>query len=214
MTDALIGEILPGLWRFEAVHPEWDEDEGGEDGWEQTVAWWALAIPAGLVLVDPLVEDWAELDALVASRGGCAGVIRTCHWHQRSIDAVRARYGSAVWARPPGGGSAAPPLDHPVTGGEELFDGAARVIDVERDDEIGLWLPAQRALIFGDAMLRRRATGELRRCPDSWTQPDGGPERLRTLLRELTALPVEHVLVSHGPQRLGDGLDELHAATA
>lgn len=213
MTDALIGEILPGLWRSEAVHPEWEEDEGGEDGWEPTVAWWAVASPRGLVLVDPLIDDWPGLDALVAANGGCAGVIRTCHWHQRSIDGVCARYGSGVWARPLADGSAGPPLDHAVTGDDELFDGVARVIDVERDDEIGLWLPAQRALLFGDAMLRR-ADGELRRCPDSWTQPAGGPERLRTLLHELAGLAVEHVLVSHGPQRLGHGLDELRAATA
>jgi hypothetical protein len=213
MSSPLLGEILPGLWRFEAPHPEWTEDEGGGDGWEEMVAWWALATGAGIVLIDPLVEDWPGLDALVEGGGGCAGVIRTCHWHQRTIEEVRARYRTDVWALPARDGGAGPALDRLVADGDELFGGAARVITVERDDEIGLWLPAQAALLFGDAMLRR-ADGELRRCPDSWTQPEGGPERLRALLGQLTSLPVEHVLVSHGPQRLGAGLDELRAATA
>jgi len=60
MSESAVGEIIEGLWRFEALHPEWTEQEGGEDGWEEAV------------------------DRLLADRGGCAGVIRTCHWHQRS----------------------------------------------------------------------------------------------------------------------------------
>ena len=75
------------------------------------------------------------------------------------------------------------------------------------------WLPAQAALLFGDAMLRRD-TGELRVCPDSWTQPYGGPARLRAVLGGLTQLPVEHVLVSHGPLVLGGGLEALRDAVS
>ncbi len=78
------------------------------------------------------------------------------------------------------------------------------MLSVERVDEIALWLPAQAALLFGDAMLRR-ATGQLRLCPNSWTQPNGGPARLRAVLGGLTRFPVEHVLVSHGPLVLGGG---------
>jgi hypothetical protein len=44
MVDSTTGEIIEGLWRFEALHPEWTEGEGGdEEGWEQQVAWWAVA---------------------------------------------------------------------------------------------------------------------------------------------------------------------------
>lgn len=203
-------QILPGLWRFEALHPEWTAEEGGEEGWEQLVAWWALRSADGLVLIDPLVEDWAGLDRLVAENGGCAGVVRTLHWHQRSITEVTRRYGVEVWAKPDPDGDPDPPFDHPVGDGDELFDGV-RVIGVERDDEFALWLPTQRALLFGDAMLRR-PSGELRVCPPSWLQPEGGPARLREILRGLTALPVEHVLVAHGPLVLGDGAAALSGA--
>jgi hypothetical protein len=205
-----VGEILDGLWRFEATHPEWTEDEGGEDGWDPVVAWWAVAAPSGLVLIDPLIEDWEGVDRLVEDRGGCAGIVRTCHWHQRTITEATERYDAEVWAKPNPEGTSREPLDHAVKDGDEIFDGI-RVSDVERNDELALWLPAQAALVFGDAMLRR-SSGELRACPESWTQPPGGPARLRALLQALTELPVEHVLVSHGPLVLNDGAEALRAA--
>jgi hypothetical protein len=205
-------QIIEGLCRFESLHPEWTETEAGEEGWEQSVAWWAVAAPGGIVLIDPLVDDWDALDRLVADEGGCIGVVRTCFWHQRTVVEVASRYDAEVWARPAPDGRARYGLDRAVSDRDELFDGL-RVIDVERADEIALWLPRQRALVFGDAMIRTRE-GRLRMCPESWTQPDGGPARLRFLLGNLTALPIEHVLVSHGPLMMGDGLASLRDATS
>lgn len=204
-------EILRGLWRLEALHPEWTPEDGGDDGWEQTVAWYAAASAGGLLLVDPLVVDWPELDALVEGHGGCAGVIRTVHWHQRSVADAATRYGVPVYAKPPPPIEGAwPPFDVAIRDGHELFD-AVTAFDLERGDELALWLPAQNALVFGDAMLRR-PSGELHVCPDSWLQPVGGPGRLRTLLAQLAELPVEHVLVAHGPLVLGDGAVALAGA--
>jgi hypothetical protein len=210
MSGDPVGQILPGLWRFEAVHPEWTEEEGGEDGWEPSVAWWALSLPRGVVLIDPLVEDWDGLDQLTESHGGCLGLVRTCHWHQRSIAEAADRYGAEVWAKRHPDEAAAAAFDHAVRDREEPFEGLVAV-DVERTAEIALWLPTQKAIVFGDAMLRTGA-GELRVCPESWTQPAGGRARLLSLLGQLTDLPVEHVLVSHGPLVLGDGGSALHAA--
>jgi hypothetical protein len=209
MADGRTGEVIEGLWRFEALHPEWSEDEGGEEGWEQDVAWWAVAVSGGLVLIDPLVEDWDALDRLLDDHAGCAGVVRTCHWHQRSIAEVASRYHAEVWAKVH---EARAPLalDHAVNDQDEIL-GALQVFDVERADEMALWLPRQAALIFGDAMIRTR-DGELRVCPESWTQPAGGAARLRKILSGLTALPVQHVLVSHGPGMNGDGAASLRAA--
>jgi hypothetical protein len=211
MAATTVGEVLSGLWRFEALHPDWTEEEGGEDGWEQLVAWFAVASSRGLLLIDPLVDDWAALDALVERRGGCAGVIRTVHWHQRSVGEAAARYGAEVWAKPPPPADREwPPFDRALGAGTQTPDGA-QAFDVERGDELVLWLPSHAALVFGDAMLRRD-TGELRVCPDSWLQPDGGPARLRALLGQLAELPVEHVLVAHGPLVLNDGARSLRAA--
>lgn len=212
MSASTKGQILEGLWRFEAVHPEWTEEEGGEEGWDPSVAWWAVAAPGGLVLIDPLVDDWDAVDRLVDVAGGCIGVVRTCHWHQRSTADAVSRYEAEVWARAHSDGRVIQPFDHAVNDGEELFD-TLRVLNVERADEIALWLPRQRALIFGDAMIRSRA-GELRVCPESWTQPEGGHARLRAVLGGLSRLPIEHVLVSHGSLVLGDGRASLRAATS
>lgn len=208
-TDA---EVVKGLWRFQARHPEWTPEEGGEDGWEPDVAWWAVEVQGGVLLIDPLVDDWQGLDRLLSDRGGCAGVVRTCHWHERSIEAVATRYDVGVWAKPHPTEPGHLRVDHPVADRDEPFEGV-HVLDVERADEIALWLSRQRALVFGDAMLRR-ATGELRVCPPSWTQPEGGPARLRGLLGGLAALGPEHVFVSHGPLVVGDGMASLQAATA
>ena len=187
MTESPTGQIVEGLWRFEALLPDWTVHEGGEDGWEQSVAWWAVAAAGGLFLIDPLVDDWDALDRLVAGGGGCAGVVRTCNWHQRSVVDVVSRYGVDVWARPDPDGRVRYAFDHALGDCDEPFDGL-RAIDVERAGEIALWLPRQGALVFGDAMIRTRA-GELRVCPESWTQPEGGPARLRALLGALSALP-------------------------
>jgi glyoxylase-like metal-dependent hydrolase (beta-lactamase superfamily II) len=212
MDASNTGEIIEGLWRFEALLPDWTEHEGGEDGWEQSVAWWAVVAPGGLVLIDPLIEDWHALDALAADASGCAGVVRTCYWHQRSVADVVRRYDVPVWARRDSDGHVRHAIDRPISDSEEIFD-RMQIIDVERADEVALWLPQQRALVFGDAMIRTRA-GELRVCPESWTQPEGGPSRLRSLLADLMRFPVEHVLVSHGPLVLGGGIASLRRAIA
>lgn len=210
MNDSSTGEILAGLWQFAALHPEWTEDEGGEDGWEQSVAWWAVATEPGLVLIDPLVDDWHELDDLVARHRRCAGVVRTCHWHERSVVEAAARYDARIWAKPHVDGAARYPVDEAIADGDELF-AALRAFEMDRTDEIALWLGDHAALVFADVMLRSR-TGELCMCPPSWTQPTGGRERLTVLLGGLTELPVHHVLVSHGPLVLGDGGPALRAA--
>ena len=201
-------EILPGLWRFTAIHPDWEE---GED-WDAEVAWWAVRGPDGLALIDPLVEDWEELDGLVQGAGGCAGIIRTVFWHERSIPEAAARYGAEIWARAPSPPVQAGSFDHAVENGGSLPGGLeARVL--VRDDEFSVWLPEQRALAFGDCMLRD-ADGQLSMCPESWVAREGGRARLREDLVPLLELAPEHILVSHGPLVLADGAEALERAVA
>jgi hypothetical protein len=204
------GEVLQGVWRFEVTHPEWTEEEGGEDGWERIVAWWALRTSRGLLLIDPLVLDWDLLDGMVAEHGGCAGIVRTIHWHQRSVAQAAKRYDAGFWSGPAPNGAELAPIDHLLLDGQELWDGI-QAFSMERADEVALWLPAHAALLFGDAMLRRE-DGQLRVCPDSWTQPPAGSARLRELLSNLARLPSRHVLVAHGPLVLGDGRQSVIAA--
>jgi hypothetical protein len=186
--------ILPGVWRFTAIHPEWESDH---DGWEPEVAWWAIATEAGLLLVDPLITaDWDELDGLVAQHGCCAGIVRTMHFHQRSIAEAAERYEAEVWAR-------GDPAERHLAHGEEPTPGVV-AFHVPRDDELVIWLKAHRALIAGDVLLRDR-DGTLGRCPDGWLRRDGGPQPLQHTLADLAEFGPAHVLVSHGPHRLSDG---------
>ncbi len=206
-------EILDGLWRFTTVHPDWEEDG---DGWEPVVAWWAIQTERGMLLVDPLVDDWDELDELIADGGGCAGVVRTLHWHQRSIAEVAERYAADVWARPwadprerPEGYSPRP-YDRPITPGRPL-PGDVLPFDAARDDEVILWTGPHQALLFGDVLIRD-PDGTLRVCPDGWITRAGGREQIQAGLAELLELDVRHALVAHGPLVLGDGAEALAAA--
>lgn len=186
--------IFDGLWAFSAIHPEWEDET---DGWEPEVRWWAYRTSDGLLLIDPLVADWAALDALVEAHGGCAGVLRTTYWHDRSTGEAAERYGTQVWTKE---STEAPP--HGVL-----------VHDVVRDDEVAVWLPGPRALVFGDVVIRR-PDGRLSLCPESWMRRDGGLDRLRAALRPLVELEPADVLVSHGPLVLGDGTRGLREALA
>jgi len=168
------------------------------------VGWLALETGEGLLLIDPLVEDWSWLDGRVEATGGCAGVVRTIHWHERSVAAAVDRYTARVWARPAPAGLDAGPLDEPVANPGRLPGG---VIGhwLTAGDELALWLPDQQALVFGDAMIRER-DGTLRRCPDTWLDLDHrSPDQLRSDLRALLHLQPRHVVVSHGPVVVGDG---------
>jgi glyoxylase-like metal-dependent hydrolase (beta-lactamase superfamily II) len=205
-------EVAENLWQFTARHPEWTEDEGGQDGWDPDVAWWVLGGRDGVVLIDPLVEDWDELDALVAQHGGQVTIVRTCQWHQRSIPDAASRYGATVRAAAGPDGATLAPCDRVAGDGEQLPGGVVAV-RMERIDEAALWLEGPSALVFGDAMVRD-AAGALRVCPESWTQPPGGRSDLLARLRRLEQLHPRHVLVSHGPLVSADGTEALRRALA
>jgi hypothetical protein len=198
-------EILPGLWRFTAIHPEW---KAGDD-WEPVVAWWAVQTDRGLLLIDPLVDDWQELDGLIVHAGGCAGIARTCAWHQRSLAEAADRYAASVWARPSADPEAQRPFDRAIAPGEPL-PGDLLVLEAVMDTEVTIWSAPHRALMVADVLIRD-ADGALSLCPESWIENQGGYEAVKEGLTDLLELGVENVLVSHGPLVLGRGLEELAA---
>jgi hypothetical protein len=138
------GELLDGVWHFEERHPDW---EPSDDDWSPEVAWWALAVSSGLVLIDPLVNDWASVDSFVGERGGVSAVLRTCYWHQRSIDEAAARYEVDVWALP---APTAPQrsFDRAIESGRPPLGGVVAYA-VGRFDEITVWYRALGAAFRG-----------------------------------------------------------------
>jgi hypothetical protein len=182
--------LAPGLWRWTAPHPEWEEPEQKDSpaDWPRDVGCVAYAGRDSLVLIDPLVVDgdYAPLDELAESKDGVA-ILTTLRFHERSGEELAKRYTA----------TSTPPDDvEPVP-----IDGA---------DETMFWISEHRALVPGDRILGDRPPG-LRLCPDSWMRYLGGYTRddlRQALRRRLLDLPIDMVLVSHGAPVLSDG----HAA--
>ena len=186
-------EVAPGLRRWTAWHDHWEEDVGSV----------AVDTADGLVLIDP-IEPPADL-------GRPAHVLLTVYWHGRGAGGLAPR----TWAS----SRSAQPLRNrgievtDMATPDDALAGGIRAFQTARAAEVVYWVPEQRALVVGDVLLgagaKPRPTDDpLRLCPERWL---GKPTHadLRTSLRPLLDLPVEHVLVSHGAPVLGSGAAEL-----
>ncbi len=191
-------EIAPGLWRWTAPHLEWSAgaEPGTPSDWEQWVGSVLYATDADAVFFDPLLPletagfwEWADLH----THGRRVSVLTTIGWHRRSRAAFIERYRA----------STSKARQNLPSGVESLNFRAA--------GETMFWLPRPRSLVVGDRILGDRASG-LRLCPESWMRYLKTPitdAQLRTILRPLCDLPVERVLVSHGPPVLSGGAHAL-----
>jgi glyoxylase-like metal-dependent hydrolase (beta-lactamase superfamily II) len=193
-----VEEIATGLWCWSAPHPEWKpEDVEGGQGWEQVVTSYALAADGGLVLFDPLVDDWTALDGLVEDHSAPA-ILVTILWHARSSREILERYeGTELWAHAP----AAEWVDERtrVTNtfnvGDEL-PGGVEAVPMRRIEEIAFWLPSHNSVVVGDTILRHGDRAAL--CPPTWVRKDESFEPAREAVRELMERKPERLLLTHG----------------
>jgi glyoxylase-like metal-dependent hydrolase (beta-lactamase superfamily II) len=142
-------------------------------------------------------------------------VIVTVPWHERSAGLILERYGKKVGCRVWAHEHAVERLGCPVTnpfGEKARLPGGIQSLEVERAGEVVLWLAQPRALVVGDALLGRG--GGLRLCPADWVGGESNLARIRASLESARDLPIEMVLVSHGPpvmtggqKALADALD-------
>ena len=192
-------QLAPGLHRWTARHPAWEPgaEPGSPADWPPDVGCVAYEAADALVLVDPLVDGWEPLDALVERHGRPVVVLTTMRFHGRSRADVGERYGAELRthdAEPPAG---------------------VRRIPIEGMDESMVHLEAPRALVPGDRLIG--AEDGLAPCPESWLRYLPGPPTasdLRAALAPLLELAPERVLVSHGEPVLRDGTAALRAALA
>jgi glyoxylase-like metal-dependent hydrolase (beta-lactamase superfamily II) len=154
-------------------------------------------------------ELWNELDALASDRPSPVAILLTVHWHERSIGHVFERYsktlGACVFAHRKAIERVESPVTNPFEEGDEL-PGGIEAFEAERADEVVFWLAAHQAVVAGDVLLGR--DGGVRLCPPDWVGGEEQLEAARSSLRRLLDLPVERILVSHGPPVLSGG----HAA--
>ncbi len=230
MQQLEVQQIGPGLWRWTAPHPEWKPEKGGPGGWEEMVGCVYCETPEAVVLIDPLAPPegtpdherfFGALDRDVERAGRPVAVLLANHYHVRSAREVYERYrskpGASVFAHE------AAEVDSHVT---QRFDegqalpGGIRAFSISglNADEVVFYLPSHRVAVPADAILGA-GNGELRVAPASWAEAgDEGQARyharFRRELRRLLDLPVDMVLVSHGPPVLHDGRQALAAALA
>jgi glyoxylase-like metal-dependent hydrolase (beta-lactamase superfamily II) len=201
-------QIADEVWRFTARHPAWHPKGFGDE-----VAGFALRDGDELALVDPLVQDAADLAQLDALVAGAVTIFVTIPYHVRSAARLARRWSrvevlghSAVARRLPRGApfraiAAGEPLPHDV----EAF-----AIGSPRRQELPLHFPRARAIAFGDAVVGAegglRVWGQGRRS-ERWYR-----DRFRPTLDPLAELEPERVLVTHGPPVLHGGAGALREA--
>jgi glyoxylase-like metal-dependent hydrolase (beta-lactamase superfamily II) len=198
-------ELHPGLWTWTAAHPDWTEDEGGPQGWDRVVRSYAYDSGPSLVLIDPLAPP-SLLEGLVESKE--VAVLLTEHCHVRSSADCVERFGATVHAMK----DAVRRLSLPAQAfeqGDTLPGGVVAQLECYAFEAI-FWIPAERAIITGDALVG----GELglHVQPDSWLDEGTTPAAFRDRLRPLLDLPIELVLLTHGDPVLAEGREAVRVA--
>jgi glyoxylase-like metal-dependent hydrolase (beta-lactamase superfamily II) len=212
-----VQEIRKGLWRWTAPHPKWKPG----DSWERNVGclYYEPSKGDAVILFDPLAPPegsadarrfWDALDRDVERLGRPVAVLLALYHHVRSTAAIVRRYGGTAGVRvfaPEGTEKRveAGLVTDPFRPGAPLPGGVAAHPVLGLDEpEVVYHVPEHRALVTADALLGA-GPGDIRVAPESWVsdKTDAGRARYREAfrksLRPLRALPVELLLVSHGP---------------
>ena len=206
-------ELGPGLWHWEAPHPE---QTSGEE-WLKVVSSYGIEDGDRLLLFDPLAVP-SELEALAAERE--TAIVLTCPWHERDARGLVERLDVPVYTPLPDSaeylmetfgltaeqvGEGSPDVAwlvregigeaRPYAAGDRL-DVGAEVFPGHKPNDTVLWVESKRAVISGDTLVDR---GEGLQINELWLRHSGVTrEEIAEGMRPLLALPVEHVLATHG----------------
>ena len=205
-------ELRPGLWHWEAAHPDWSPDEP----WEQNVSSYAIDDGESLLLFDPIAPP-SEIEELAARRK--TAVVLTAPWHERDTRNLVERLGVPVHTPLPEtaedlmqkygvtaeqAGDGSPDLAwlvkerkgevRPYSPGDGEPAGIQAFPGREPQDLV-LWIEGYRTVISGDTLVD---FGQGLEIPLQWLRPAVTRESVVEGLRPLLELPVEHVLATHG----------------
>jgi len=206
-----VRELRPGLWHWEAAHPDWTPEEP----WGQRVSSYAIDDGQRLLLFDPLGVP-PEIQERAAERE--TAIVLTAPWHERDTESLVGRIDAKVCAPPPdseedlmrkfdvtreqaAGGSpdlrwllAAGTVEtHLFAAGDKLPVGI-EVFPGREHNDVVLWLADHRAVVSGDTLVD---FGRGLQIAD-WLREEVTREEVVDGLRPLLDLPVELVLPAHG----------------
>ncbi len=91
-------ELQGGLWRWEAVHPEWTPQDAATEDWGFEVSSYAVDDGERLLLIDPSTPP-SPVGELAAGRETV--IVLTCPWHERDARKLAEQLGAPVFAPPP-----------------------------------------------------------------------------------------------------------------
>ena len=195
MRDRRLSDSL--TW-WMAPHPGWTPNPE----WSEEVGFATWRAGDAYVFIDPLIRDdlddaaWEPFDVAVSDAGDPVIVLLTAPWHERSARAVSARYNAAVWIHSRGKARIAGLRERAA-----LPDGVNAFVPEGIDEgQVAFHIVSERALVVAEFFLGT-ADG-LRVLPSPATRD---VDAFSASLDRLRDLPIERVLVAHGPSVLSDG---------
>src|SRR5919108_3141117 len=204
-------ELQAGLWHWEAPHPDWRPTEP----WSENVSSYAIDDGERLLLFDPIAPP-SEIEELAADRE--TAIVLTAPWHERDAQSLVERLGVPVYTPLPDtaedlireygitaeqAGDGSPDVRwllegageaHWYSAGDRLAVGAQAFPGQKRNDLV-LWIETHRAVVAGDTLAD---FGEGPQINPRWLGAGVTREQVIDGLRPLLALPVEHLLETHG----------------
>jgi glyoxylase-like metal-dependent hydrolase (beta-lactamase superfamily II) len=207
-----VRELRPGLWHWEAPHQAWQSTEP----WSENVSSYAVDDGERLLLFDPLALP-SELEDLAAGRE--TAIVLTAPWHERDAQSLVERLGVPVFTPRPDtaedlmreygitaeqAGDGSPDVRW-LRGGEageaywysagDRLPVGVQVFPGQRRNDMVLWVESHRAVVAGDTLAD---FGEGPQINPRWLGAGVTREQVVDGLRPLLALPVEHLLETHG----------------
>jgi glyoxylase-like metal-dependent hydrolase (beta-lactamase superfamily II) len=197
--------VTDSLTRWVAPHPAWRPNPE----WPEEVAFATWESRNSYVFIDPLVRDdldpapWELFDRAISEAGTPAVVLLTAPWHERSVRAVAARYAAPIWIHPRGRARIAE-LDELST-----LPLGVEAIELGGVDEgqVAFHVVPEQTLLVAELFLGT-ADG-LRVLPSPATRDVAA---FAASLDRLRDLPIERVLVAHGPPVLACGNEAIRDA--
>ena len=203
-------EALPGLFHWSAMHPRIGS---------RVSSWWLEGEGEG-VLIDPLLPEDLDLVAWLRGRPQApVAIVLSNRHHLRDSERLIGELGCELYCHADGRHELPPQLEvrsfRPAAGGSGLPGGiVVHQVGALCPDESALHLPAQRALLFADAIVRGGeygAGGPLGFVPDGLMDDPPATKRglLAAFTRLLEEIDFDHLLLAHGGPVLGDGRTQL-----